>query len=46
MNLLDKQVTHGSFGKGSVVACDGSYIEVAFPVEPRNSCFPTPSEHT
>jgi hypothetical protein len=40
MNLLDKQVTHGSFGKGSVVACDGSYIEVAFPVGTKKFVFP------
>lgn len=30
MNLVDKQVVHKSFGKGSVVEQDDSYIEISF----------------
>ena len=40
MNLVNEQVTHKSFGKGSVVAYDGSYVEVRFPLGVKKFVFP------
>lgn len=33
MELVDKKVLHGTFGKGNVVSCDSEYIEVDFEEE-------------
>lgn len=40
MDLLNEQVTHKSFGTGSVVACDDSYIEVRFELGLKKFVFP------
>lgn len=40
MDLLNEQVTHKSFGQGSVVACDGAYVEVRFPLGLKKFVFP------
>lgn len=40
MDLVNEQVTHKSFGKGSVVGYDGSYVEVRFPLGVKKFVFP------
>ncbi len=40
MELVNEQVKHKSFGKGNVVACDGSYVEVRFPLGVKKFVFP------
>jgi hypothetical protein len=40
MDLLNEKVTHKSFGKGSVVACDDAYVEVRFPLGLKKFVFP------
>lgn len=40
MDLANKQVTHKSFGKGSVVKNDDSYVEVHFPLGTKKFVFP------
>ncbi|HBN95947.1 MAG TPA: malate synthase [Firmicutes bacterium] len=40
MDLLNEQVTHKSFGKGSVVAHDDDYVEVRFPLGVKKFVFP------
>lgn len=34
MNLVNKQVTHKIFGKGTITRHDKSYVEIVFPSEP------------
>ncbi|NLJ79575.1 MAG: malate synthase [Firmicutes bacterium] len=40
MDLLHKQVEHKSFGRGSVVECDDSYVTVRFPLGEKRFVFP------
>lgn len=40
MNLENVQVVHKSFGEGSVVEHDGSYVEVCFPCGTKRFLFP------
>ena len=40
MNLVNKQVTHEVFGKGSVVKYDDSYVSVKFPSGNKKFVFP------
>ncbi len=40
IDLINKQVTHETFGKGSVVNCDGSYIKIHFESGNKNFIYP------
>lgn len=40
MDLVNKQVTHESFGKGNVVKCSDSYIKIDFPSGNKTFVFP------
>lgn len=40
MNLVNKEVLHGTFGQGNVVSCDEEYIEVEFDIGMKKFVFP------
>ncbi len=40
MNLINKIVTHEGFGKGNIVKCDDSYVEVDFPSGQKKFAYP------
>lgn len=40
MKLVNKKVTHGTFGEGKVIDCDDSYIKIKFPEGDKKFIFP------
>ncbi len=40
MNLVDKKVLHGTFGKGNIVSCNEEYVKVQFEEGKKKFVFP------
>lgn len=40
MNLVNKKVVHGTFGKGNIISCDEDYVEIDFESGTKKFVFP------